>query len=134
CYACPTCSTPPPPRPRRGTSPWAPRGRGRPAAGRTRAGCPRYRGCPADRPGLPFSRGESVSVLDTAAPRPAGAQRGPDGVPSLQLNLAGKEPDQAVPQLIEHAARLHVSDLFFNTNDDSVEVAARHLGILRKLS
>jgi type II secretory ATPase GspE/PulE/Tfp pilus assembly ATPase PilB-like protein len=48
--------------------------------------------------------------------------------------LAGKEPDEAVPALIEHAAKLHVSDLFFNTNDDGIEVAARHLGILRRLS
>jgi type II secretory ATPase GspE/PulE/Tfp pilus assembly ATPase PilB-like protein len=32
---------------------------------------------------------------------------------------------------VEYAAGLHVSDLFFNTNEDHVEVAARHLGVLR---
>ena len=52
---------------------------------------------------------------------------------SMRLNLNGKEPEQAVPELIEQAALLHVSDLFFSTNEDHVEVAARHLGVLRQL-
>jgi type II secretory ATPase GspE/PulE/Tfp pilus assembly ATPase PilB-like protein len=51
--------------------------------------------------------------------------------PTLHLDLAGKEPEQVVPELIEHAAKLRVSDLFFTTNEDNVEVAARHLGVLR---
>jgi type II secretory ATPase GspE/PulE/Tfp pilus assembly ATPase PilB-like protein len=53
---------------------------------------------------------------------------------TLRLDLTGKEPEDAVPALIEHAARLHVSDLFFNTNEDNVEVGARHLGLLRSIS
>jgi general secretion pathway protein E len=52
-------------------------------------------------------------------------------LPPLRLELSGKEPEQAVPELVEHAAKLHVSDLFFTTNEDKVEVAARHLGVLR---
>ena len=51
--------------------------------------------------------------------------------PALHLELGGKEPEQVVPELIEHAARLHVSDLFFITNENNVDVAARHLGVLR---
>jgi type II secretory ATPase GspE/PulE/Tfp pilus assembly ATPase PilB-like protein len=58
-------------------------------------------------------------------PDPAGS--------SLRLDLTGKEPEQAVPELVEHASKLHVSDLFFVTNEDNVEVAARHLGLLRSL-
>jgi type II secretory ATPase GspE/PulE/Tfp pilus assembly ATPase PilB-like protein len=71
------------------------------------------------------------------ANRLASTVNGPDEVadaaPRLRLGLAGKEPEQAVPELIEHAARLHVSDLYFNTDESSVEVAARHLGVLRSL-
>jgi type II secretory ATPase GspE/PulE/Tfp pilus assembly ATPase PilB-like protein len=48
--------------------------------------------------------------------------------------LAGKEPEQVIPQLIEHAARLHVSDLYLNTEEDRVEAAARHLGLMRPLA
>jgi type II secretory ATPase GspE/PulE/Tfp pilus assembly ATPase PilB-like protein len=51
--------------------------------------------------------------------------------PALRLDVGGKEPEQAVPELIEHAAKLHVSDLFFITNERNVEVACRHLGVLR---
>jgi type II secretory ATPase GspE/PulE/Tfp pilus assembly ATPase PilB-like protein len=38
-----------------------------------------------------------------------------------------------VPFLVDYAAKLRVSDLFFNANEDGVEVAARHLGLLRHL-
>lgn len=58
----------------------------------------------------------------------------PAPAPSLRIDLTGKEPEQAVPLLVEHAAKLHVSDLFLATNEESVEVAARHLGVLRSLS
>jgi type II secretory ATPase GspE/PulE/Tfp pilus assembly ATPase PilB-like protein len=53
---------------------------------------------------------------------------------TIRLDIAGKEPEQAVPELVEHAARLHVSDLFFNTNEDGVECAARHLGLMRSIA
>src|SRR5262245_5718031 len=67
-----------------------------------------------------------------AAPRAATPGKDGSAVP-LRLDLSGKEPEQAVPELIEHAARLHASDLFFSTNEDHVEVAARHLGVLRQI-
>jgi type II secretory ATPase GspE/PulE/Tfp pilus assembly ATPase PilB-like protein len=54
-------------------------------------------------------------------------------VHSLRLDLEGKEPDVAVPQLIEYAAQLHASDLFLNSDEDQLEVAVRHLGILRSI-
>jgi type II secretory ATPase GspE/PulE/Tfp pilus assembly ATPase PilB-like protein len=73
---------------------------------------------------------EATEEITAAPPKPA-ANNQDDRVPSLRIDLAGKEPEQAVPELIEHAARLHVSDLFFSTNEDHVEVAARHLGVLR---
>src|SRR5262249_45848971 len=56
-----------------------------------------------------------------------------DAVPALRLDLSEKEPEQIVPELIEHAARLHVSDLYFNTDEDKVEVDGRHLGMVRAL-
>jgi type II secretory ATPase GspE/PulE/Tfp pilus assembly ATPase PilB-like protein len=81
-----------------------------------------------------------VATVDTQAARTAPrradrvAMEGPpEAAHSLRLELADREPDQAVPQLIEYAAKLHVSDLFFSSNEDHVEVAARHLGMLRSL-
>src|SRR3982751_2301625 len=56
-----------------------------------------------------------------------------DGV-ALHLDVKDKEPDEAVPMLIEHAARLHASDVFFNSEPDSVDVAVRHLGIVRPVA
>jgi len=53
---------------------------------------------------------------------------------SLSFDAKGLSPEDAVAQLLEHAANLRVSDLFFNTNEESVAVAARHWGILRHLS
>src|SRR5436305_9619694 len=53
---------------------------------------------------------------------------------ALVLDVKDKEPDEAVPMLIEHAARLHASDVFFNSEPDSVDVAVRHLGIVRPVA
>jgi type II secretory ATPase GspE/PulE/Tfp pilus assembly ATPase PilB-like protein len=53
--------------------------------------------------------------------------------PTLHLDLANTEPEQVVPELIEHAAKLRVSDLYFGTNEDNVEVSARHLGVPRAI-
>lgn len=52
----------------------------------------------------------------------------------LRVDLGKKEPDETVPFLVTHAAQLQVSDLFFNTNEDHVEVSVRHLGLLRPLT
>jgi general secretion pathway protein E len=58
----------------------------------------------------------------------------PDVASVPRLEVDGKEPEQVVPELIEHAARLHVSDLYFSTEEGGVEVAARHMGVLRPLA
>jgi len=50
-----------------------------------------------------------------------------------QIDLQTRDPDQTVPALVEYAAQLHVSDLFLFSNEDHVEVAVRHLGIVRSL-
>jgi type II secretory ATPase GspE/PulE/Tfp pilus assembly ATPase PilB-like protein len=53
---------------------------------------------------------------------------------SLKIELNSSEPEQIVPQLLEYAAGLQVSDLYFNSEEDDVEVSARHLGMLRTLT
>src|SRR6516165_1072023 len=67
------------------------------------------------------------------APSVNGQGNRDDAAPALRLDLSDKEPEQVVPELIEHAARLHVSDLYFNSDEDKVEVAGRHLGVQRAL-
>src|SRR5438552_3321940 len=52
----------------------------------------------------------------------------------LQLNVNEFPPEEAVAKLVEHAAELRASDLFFVTNENHVGVLVRHLGILRLLS
>lgn len=59
---------------------------------------------------------------------PARTERPAD---SLRLELGSRDPDRTVPDLIEYAAELHVSDLFLYSNEDNVEVAVRHLGLVR---
>src|SRR5437667_7870685 len=56
----------------------------------------------------------------------------PHGPPLLDVNSL--QPDQAVHRLIERAAELRASDLFFATNDNHVAVSIRHLGLTRLLS
>lgn len=51
--------------------------------------------------------------------------------PSISQNLA---PEDIVAQCINAAARLRASDLFFNTDEDSITVAVRHLGMIRPLT
>jgi type II secretory ATPase GspE/PulE/Tfp pilus assembly ATPase PilB-like protein len=52
---------------------------------------------------------------------------------ALRLPLGGKEPEVVVPELVEHAARARASDLYFNSNEDNVEVSIRHLGLIRHI-
>jgi type II secretory ATPase GspE/PulE/Tfp pilus assembly ATPase PilB-like protein len=52
----------------------------------------------------------------------------------FRLNLGDKPPENAVAILINHAAALKVSDLFFFSNADEVTIAARHLGIQRLIT
>ncbi len=44
-----------------------------------------------------------------------------------------RDPDQIIPKLITYAGGLHASDLFCHTNEDHVEFAVRHLGIVRPI-
>jgi len=53
---------------------------------------------------------------------------------AMRLDVSRQAPEEAVHNLVEHAAKLMVSDLFFNTNENGVGVEARHLGILRHIS
>jgi type II secretory ATPase GspE/PulE/Tfp pilus assembly ATPase PilB-like protein len=67
---------------------------------------------------------------------PATAARDAYGPPSdriSRIDLQTREPDQTMPELLEYAAKLHVSDVFLYSNEDHVEVAVRHLGILRSI-
>jgi type II secretory ATPase GspE/PulE/Tfp pilus assembly ATPase PilB-like protein len=76
---------------------------------------------------------DPVASATQATERSPGNAPAKAAVPPLRLELGGKEPEQVVPELIEHAARLHFSDLFFISNEDNVEVAGRHLGLLRSV-
>jgi type II secretory ATPase GspE/PulE/Tfp pilus assembly ATPase PilB-like protein len=53
----------------------------------------------------------------------AGELRAPD--------MAGLRAESAVAALIDHAARLGASDLFFSFNENHVAISVRHLGIVR---
>lgn len=55
----------------------------------------------------------------------------PTAARSLEINIEDLSPQDAVARLIEHAASLQVSDLFFVTNETHVKVQGRHWGILR---
>lgn len=50
------------------------------------------------------------------------------------LNVAGMLPETAVAALINHAAKMPASDLFFSCNDNHVAVSVRRLGIVRLLT
>ncbi len=52
----------------------------------------------------------------------------------LRLDVNKLAPEEAVPRLIEHAAGLMASDLYFGTNENHVAVSVRHLGVLRLIS
>jgi len=61
-------------------------------------------------------------------------QPGPGGAGAFQglhINVNDLGPEEAVGRLVDHAAQLKVSDLFFTTNETHVAVSARHLGLLR---
>jgi type II secretory ATPase GspE/PulE/Tfp pilus assembly ATPase PilB-like protein len=52
----------------------------------------------------------------------------------LHVNVNDLPAEEAVARLVDHAARLPVSDLFFSTNESHVTVSGRHLGMLRLLT
>jgi type II secretory ATPase GspE/PulE/Tfp pilus assembly ATPase PilB-like protein len=51
----------------------------------------------------------------------------------LSLDVKDLAPDAAVAALLEHAADLQASDLFFCPGEDEVAVLVRHLGVLRRV-
>jgi general secretion pathway protein E len=56
------------------------------------------------------------------------------GVPELSFPVLAKaEPDRIVPAVIQYAAAIRASDLDVYANENDVEFAVRHLGIVRVL-
>ncbi len=55
-------------------------------------------------------------------------------VSTLTLDVNHFNPERAVEALLEHAATLGVSDLFLCSDETSVSVAVRHLGVVRSIS
>jgi type II secretory ATPase GspE/PulE/Tfp pilus assembly ATPase PilB-like protein len=53
---------------------------------------------------------------------------------AFHLEVEDLSPEDTVAALIDHAAALKVSDLFFCANEEAVTVSARHLGMLRPIS
>jgi general secretion pathway protein E len=92
---------------------------------------PRVQGVPARRMLLPAGPAtepdpatSTASIVGISAG--SGEIRAPD--------VAGLRPESAVAALVDHAARLGASDLFFSFNDNHVAVSVRHLGIVRLLT
>ena len=50
------------------------------------------------------------------------------------IDVAKLNPDAAVDRLIEHAAAMRASDLFFTSNEQHVAVLVRHLGIVHPIA
>ena len=57
-----------------------------------------------------------------------------DSLADLQVDVRGLEAEPAVNALIEHAASLGASDLFFTSHERHLMVQARHHGLLRNLT
>src|SRR5579883_3448891 len=72
---------------------------------------------------------DSEDGPDPIAGARAAIRTGPAGLQAP--DIAGLLPEPAVAALIDHAARIGASDLFFSFNDNHVAVAVRHLGIVR---
>lgn len=49
-------------------------------------------------------------------------------------NVSGMLPESAVAMLVEHAAKLPASDLFFTVNENHMAVQVRHFGMMRLLT
>ena len=80
---------------------------------------------PAKRAPFPALIGHAIEPAPAAATG-SGALRAPE--------IAGLRPGPAVGALVEHAARLGASDLFFSFNENHAAVSVRHLGIVRLLT
>lgn len=77
-------------------------------------------------------------AIETVSPRIEYARSGPSSgryTPSAAMpSVSGdRDPDKVLVKLIAFAVELHASDLFCHTNEDHVEFAVRHLGIVRPI-
>jgi type II secretory ATPase GspE/PulE/Tfp pilus assembly ATPase PilB-like protein len=85
-----------------------------------------------------MSESRAALALDAPSPRIEYARSGPasgrysppNGLPTFATE---RDPDQVLAKLIAHAVGLHASDLFVHSNEDHVEFAVRHLGIVRPI-
>jgi type II secretory ATPase GspE/PulE/Tfp pilus assembly ATPase PilB-like protein len=83
--------------------------------------------------GVARTRAEVGALPEQAATRSIeGPPGGSDGIRCL--DVAESPPDSGVATLVDHAAWLGASDLFFAFNDNHVAVSVRHLGIVRLLT
>src|SRR4051812_4115317 len=60
-----------------------------------------------------------------------GASPPVDPKTNLHISVDGLSAQETVAKILEHAAGLQVSDLFFATDETHVSVRVRHLGMLR---
>jgi type II secretory ATPase GspE/PulE/Tfp pilus assembly ATPase PilB-like protein len=58
----------------------------------------------------------------------------PPGSGGPDLDLRGLPPEDAVQRLLERAIDMRASDLFFCTNETTVAILMRHLGMLRRIA
>jgi type II secretory ATPase GspE/PulE/Tfp pilus assembly ATPase PilB-like protein len=52
----------------------------------------------------------------------------------FEINVHNLGPEEVVGRLLDYAAELNVSDVFFTTNENHVSVLVRHLGIYRLMT
>src|SRR5258708_188703 len=69
----------------------------------------------------------------TANPSPGEAELEPAD-DALSIAVPSPEPMAAAAAGLDHAVRFRVSDLFFCAEERYLTVAARHLGMLRRIS
>jgi type II secretory ATPase GspE/PulE/Tfp pilus assembly ATPase PilB-like protein len=71
---------------------------------------------------------------EKARPQDAVAAAAIDWQETVALSLAGQEAERATAILLEYAASLPASDVFFNSEEDSVTIAVRYLGFPKVLA
>ena len=84
---------------------------------------------PASVRRVPVRRLPVPPTRDRARSGTAAASTGPGEIRAP--DIAGLLPEPAVAALVDHAARIGASDLFFSFNENHVAVSVRHLGIVR---
>src|SRR5262249_25769936 len=57
-----------------------------------------------------------------------------DAPDNLHVNVNDLGPEDGAARLLEHAATLFASDVFFTANEKHIAVSLRHLGLLRLAS